>query len=158
MSVFARLVEKWGSAHSWWKSGAIVVWQQAPLQWLPVLLICEMRRGSLLQPPMLPRGIKEPLLWMTLGANEYEYFYKNRHGLPSQHRLGVTVTLVGHGWWEREPLPQEIEDVGGITHTHTHACKINTSVWWHSKWLQHLKVTILSPRYIISSVDANNLI
>lgn len=32
---------------------------------------------------------------MTLGANEYEYIYKNRHGLPAQRKLGVTVTLVG---------------------------------------------------------------
>ena len=84
-----------------------------------------MRGGRLLQPLMVTRGIKELLLWMTLGANEYEYIYKNRHGLPSQCRLGVTVTLAGHGWWEREPLPLEMEDVSGIrqttdTHTHTH--------------------------------------
>jgi len=108
---------KWGSALSWWKSGAIVVWQKAPLQWLPVLLICEMRGGRHLQPLMVTCRIKELLLWMTLRTNEYEYICKNRHRRPSQCRLGVTVTLTGHGWWERESLPLEMEDAAGIRQT-----------------------------------------
>lgn len=58
--------------------------------------------------------IKELLLWMTLRTNEYEYIYKNRHRLSSQRRLGVTVTSTGHGWWEKEPPPLEIEDVAVI--------------------------------------------
>lgn len=69
---------------------------------------------------------------MTLGANEYEYIYKNRHGRPSQCRLGVTVTLAEHGWWERGPLPLKIKgsDDRPSQHTHTHTytnkCRIMT--------------------------------
>lgn len=88
---------KWGSAHSWWKSGAIVVWQKAPLQWLPVLLIWEMRASRLLQPLMVTRRIKEALLWMTLRTNEYEYIYKNRRRLP----LSAPIGSDSHIGWAR---------------------------------------------------------
>lgn len=104
-----------------------------------------MRGGRLLQPLMVTHRIKELLLWMTLRTNEYEYIYKNRHRLPSHCRLGVTVTLAGHGWWEREPVPLEMEDVAGIrqTATHTHT-QVNAPAWSYLKRLQHLRKTRLS--------------
>lgn len=104
-----------------------------------------MRGGRLLQPLMVTHRIKELLLWMTLRTNEYEYIYKNRHRLPSHCRLGVTVTLAGHGWWEREPLPLEMEDVAGIrqTATQTHT-QVNAPAWSYLKRLQHLRKTRLS--------------
>lgn len=117
-----------------------------------------------LQPLMVTHCIKELLLWMTLRANEYEYIYKNRHGLPSQCRLGVTVTLVGHGWWEMEPLPLEMLQGSDKqpTHIHTHAHTItHRRIPQHDdiqKRLQHLRMTISSSYDSLYSLDINNLI
>ena len=101
-----------------YKSRAIVVWQQAPLQWLPMLLICEMRGAGCslwCQHSALNNGFYE---WHS-GLMNMNMLIKIGMG-PSSVQIG-SDSHMGRAWLTKETTGAPgIENTAGIRPVNTH--------------------------------------